>query len=213
MFHSVLLIYILLESQDIQRVTNHPVHIVDEEGNLSPTALIPFCDFGNNMSALGVKIDQFSVPVCNSFKPKIVNDQLCYEMNPSIYMMNDEKANQKLQTGIMLLLSSNEDRQINPILTKLKNLKHVNANRNNSLFWVRGNKAKETIQLGTKGTIIFYNIWNEIQVFFSSLDFVSLQLGYEYNLNVLKEIDITEDFQNMDSSVKGCENNVQIQVK
>ena len=33
------------------------------------------------MSAMGVKIDKFDVPVCNSFQAKILNDQLCYEVN------------------------------------------------------------------------------------------------------------------------------------
>ena len=59
------------------------MHIQDKDGNLSPTALIPFCDFGGNMSVMGVKIDQFDVPVCNSFRPKIVQDQLCYTVDPN----------------------------------------------------------------------------------------------------------------------------------
>ena len=33
------------------------------------------------MSVMGVKIDQFDVPVCNSFRPKIVRDQLCYTVD------------------------------------------------------------------------------------------------------------------------------------
>ena len=55
---------------EFQDIINHPVHIVDENNSLSPSAFIPFCEFGGDMSALGVKIDQFSVPVCNSFKAK-----------------------------------------------------------------------------------------------------------------------------------------------
>ena len=35
------------------------------------------------MSSVGVKIDQFDVPVCNSFQAKILNDQLCYEVDLS----------------------------------------------------------------------------------------------------------------------------------
>ena len=37
------------------------------------------------MSVMGVKIDQFDVPVCNSFRPKIIRDQLCYTVDPSKY--------------------------------------------------------------------------------------------------------------------------------
>ena len=57
--------------------TNHPVHIVTTDNKISPSAFIPFCDFGGNMSAMGVEIDQFEVPICNSFQAKILNDQLC----------------------------------------------------------------------------------------------------------------------------------------
>ena len=67
----------------LQGVTNHPVHIQMEDGILSPTALIPFCEFGGNMSVMGVKIDQFDVPVCKSFRPKIIQDQLCYTVDPN----------------------------------------------------------------------------------------------------------------------------------
>ena len=43
--------------------------------------MIPFCGFGTNLSTMGTKIDQFSVPVCNSFKATVLNDQLCYELD------------------------------------------------------------------------------------------------------------------------------------
>ena len=39
---------------------------------------LPFSEFGGNMSVMGVKIDKSNVPVCNSFRPKIIRDQLCY---------------------------------------------------------------------------------------------------------------------------------------
>ena len=67
------------------KVTNHPVHIKEKDGQLSPTALIPFCEFGGNISTMGVKIDQFKVPFCNSFKAKTLNDELCYEVDLNNY--------------------------------------------------------------------------------------------------------------------------------
>ena len=42
---------------------NHPVHIMTEDQQMSPSAFIPFCDFGGNMSAMGVMIDKFKRPV------------------------------------------------------------------------------------------------------------------------------------------------------
>ena len=44
-------------------VSNHPVHLVDGSGNVSISSLIPFCEFGGNMSSVGVKIDQFEARV------------------------------------------------------------------------------------------------------------------------------------------------------
>ena len=99
-----------LDLEDLHRVSNHPVHIVDEDGNLSPSSFIPFCEFGGNMSAMGVKVDQIDVPVCNSFKAKVLNDQLCYEVDPNLYIdRNDPKKDLKL--GLVLALDFNEDRQ------------------------------------------------------------------------------------------------------
>ena len=39
---------------------NHPVHIPRMDQDVFPSALIPFCEFGGSMSAMGVKIDQFT---------------------------------------------------------------------------------------------------------------------------------------------------------
>ena len=59
------------------------MHIQNEDGSTSPTALIPFCKFGGDMSIMGVKMEEVDVPVCNSFRPKIVLDQLCYTVDPN----------------------------------------------------------------------------------------------------------------------------------
>ena len=98
----------VLNSKKIHKITNHPVHIIDEEGKLSPSAFIPFCGFGGNMSIMGVKIDQFAVPVCNHFKAKVLNDQLCYEVDPNEfkYIVSDKNFNQ----GLEFYVDINEDR-------------------------------------------------------------------------------------------------------
>ena len=93
------------------RVSNHPVHFVTNGGELSPSAFIPFCEFGGNMSAMGVKIDQFPVPVCNSFKEKILNDQLCYEIDLNKYS-NKDNIKRELDAGFVFLMDYNEERQV-----------------------------------------------------------------------------------------------------
>ena len=102
--------FIFLGTKDLIEVSNHPVHIQDINGTFSPTALIPFCGFGGNMTGMGVMIDQFDIPVCNSFRAKILNDQLCYVVDLNRY---SDKINidKELRSGFSLLLDYNEDRQ------------------------------------------------------------------------------------------------------
>ena len=128
---------LLEEEKVIHQLSNHPVHIVDERGDVSPSAFIPFCEFGGNMSAVGVKIDQFHVPVCNSFKAKVLNDQLCYEVDPNLFIDRTNTL-KYLKLGLVLVLDYNEDRQTTEFLqeesmqpdkslTKQENMKVVSA--------------------------------------------------------------------------------------
>ena len=74
--------------------------------------MIPFCEFGGNMSVMGVKIDQFDDPVCNSFRPKIVMDQLCYQVDPNEYK---HKIDLQGDLSLSLFIHYNEDRQMEDV--------------------------------------------------------------------------------------------------
>ena len=99
---------------------HHPVHIVNKEGGRSPSAFIPFCEFGSNMSSMGVRIEEFDVPVCNSFQAKVLNDQLCYEVDLNRFSDKDNIENE-LKSGFVFIMDYNEDRQINTIQGKKAN--------------------------------------------------------------------------------------------
>ena len=92
-------------------VNNHPVHIFDKDGTLSPTAFIPFCSFGGDMNIVGTKSEQFELPVCNSFKSILRNDQLCYQIDLEDFkdINNMEK---QLKEGFVLIVDYNEERQL-----------------------------------------------------------------------------------------------------
>ena len=92
-------------------IINHPVHIVTKDNTVSPSAFIPFCDFGGNMSAMGVQTDIFSDPVCNSFQAKILNNQLCYEVDLNMFVEKDD-IHRYLKVGFNFLMDYNEDRQV-----------------------------------------------------------------------------------------------------
>ena len=105
--HQLYLIWLF----SVHLVSNHPVHILNEDGNLSPSAFIPFCGYGTNISSLGLKIEEFRVPVCNSFRSKVLNDQLCYEIDVNDRI--DKRVAQKnLKIGLMFIIDQNEDRQV-----------------------------------------------------------------------------------------------------
>ena len=97
-------------NQVVKVVSNHPVHIYDEVGNLSPSALIPFCDFGRRRkSTIGNMMEDYELPVCDSFKAKVLNDQLCYEVDLHEYRNNN---NIGLKSGLVFFMDYNEDRQV-----------------------------------------------------------------------------------------------------
>ena len=87
------------------------MHITTKTGKKTPSSFIPFCEFGGDMTRVGRKIDDFDVPVCDSFEAKILNDQLCYEVDLNKF---SNKANIKaeLKLGFAFLLDHNLDRQM-----------------------------------------------------------------------------------------------------
>ena len=89
--------------------TQQVPHIINEDNDITKTAMIPFCEFGGNMSVMGIKMDQFDVPVCNSFRPIIVLDQLCYQVDPNEYK---DKIDPKGDLSLSFFIHYNEDRQM-----------------------------------------------------------------------------------------------------
>ena len=85
--------------------------MITENGEISPSSFIPFCDFGGNMTSMGVQIKQFKVPVCNSFQAEILNDQLCYQVDLKRFS-NRENIEHELKEGFLFIMDYNEDRQL-----------------------------------------------------------------------------------------------------
>ena len=135
----------------MQEVTNHPVHIVDKKGGLSPTSLVPFCSFSNNMSIMGTKIEQMDVPVCTSFRPKIVQDQLCYSLDPNPYKKYIDSGE---ELSISLVVDYNEERQF---ANKSKSIGSVDPM--NLVSFGRAHEPKEDfIMLESIGTTLSLKI-------------------------------------------------------
>ena len=102
-----------LDQQLLHTVSNHPVHILNKDQGLSPSAFIPFCAFGDDLEAMGTKAEGFDTPVCNSFKARILNNQLCYEVDLEKFKSKENIISQ-LENGLSLILDYSEDKQIIP---------------------------------------------------------------------------------------------------
>ena len=100
---------IIADTNLLHTFNNHPVHIVDGMGNFSPSAFIPFCSFGNDNDLMSIKIENFSLPVCNSFKAVVHKDQLCYQVELERFRKK-ENLKEQLLNGLVLILDYNEDR-------------------------------------------------------------------------------------------------------
>ena len=61
---------------------------------------------------MGIQFGQLQIPVCNSFKAKIVRDQLCYEVDPNKYKHN---INLQGEISLSLFIDFNEDRETGEI--------------------------------------------------------------------------------------------------
>ena len=82
---------------------------MDSQGNISPSAFIPFCEFGGEMEVMGEKIDKFELPVCTKFRSIIIENQRCYQVDINEFKdkVNIKKA---VEYGLIFLLDYNEER-------------------------------------------------------------------------------------------------------
>ena len=111
-------IYVDNDHNGSHRIINHPVHIYDTTlKQLSPSSFIPFCDFGGNKESMGVKVNQFYSPVCSSFEARVLNDQLCYEVDPNRF--KDARDSISDSNGLTLFIDTNHERQY-PKINMLK---------------------------------------------------------------------------------------------
>ena len=104
----------------LQTLSNHPAHILNNEGDFSPSSFIPFCSFGKEF--IGARTNEFDVPVCNISKPKIQFDQICYEMDlQEMKDQNSENLMNQLEWGLTLAIDYNEERLLLKSEMKEKN--------------------------------------------------------------------------------------------
>ena len=85
-------------------VSLHSPHLMDSRGNLTPSALIPFCGYQTNMTILGNKIQDLPFPICTKFQPILLEGQLCYSLDLTAILEGNTNTKSGKTHGILLIL-------------------------------------------------------------------------------------------------------------
>ena len=160
---------------------SHPPHF-DQNYSASMSALIPFCAFKTSMliSEPPSILPDISYPLCSSFKPSILEGQLCYELK-----LNTTSGEGK-EDQLMLLIDYNEDRSIYAPNNQTANvspgvINTLNMDDTKDLF----NKEAK-IHIGTLSSFKGFG-------------------GGTYKMTAVKKMTVTDDFLNMPLNVRKCE--------
>ena len=153
------------------------------------------------MSGVGVKIDQFDDPVCNSFEARILNNQLCYEVDLNRFS-NKSNIAKELESGFYFLMDYNEDRQVTrqSIMAGEErsgmgaNLLESDKNQHAFIYLDTIGKEQPKFKSDNCGHFPLF------------IEPVSLIGEGEYNLNILKEIKATDSYLGLDKDVRKCQN-------
>ena len=177
----------------MQTVSNHPAHILNENGEVSPSSFIPFCSFGEEF--IGIEMTEFNIPVCDIFKPRNYLDQLCYETDlQDLKDSNRQKIVPQLKMGLTLLLDYNEERQ------------SYNFNGRNKSHTVKAPYHNDDHSFSLYLDAISILIKKSIFLVYENLDPVGLFGEGQYNFHSLKEISVTKSFLGLDRETIKCQN-------
>ena len=89
-----------------QELALHPVHLTaDKEGNIPPSALVPFCSYQGETSLLAKKIPQLGFTTCDHFKARILDGQICHSLDVAKLVKNSSKPG--IANGLFILVDPN----------------------------------------------------------------------------------------------------------
>ena len=87
-----------------EKLINHPVHISTQS---KTSAFIPFCSFGPDL--IGKTVEGFQGPVCDQFREKVVNGQVCFEADINQYKEDNENWEKVVRDGFSFIVDTNEE--------------------------------------------------------------------------------------------------------
>ena len=156
----------------------HPPHLVSDQSS----AFIPFCAYKTklNFSELSLTLNGTNFPLCSSFKPTVLEGQLCYKLELN------KLSGQGKQKELMLLLDYNEDLSL-----------HVSLN-----YDLTASLSNDTISFDTATESIQGSL-AKVQI-----NTLSPYVGFgggSYQMTSVKRVTAKDEFLKMSSKDRNCE--------
>ena len=160
-------------------VSLDPPHLVDSRGKLTPAALIPFCAYDGDMNITGQYVPGLDFPICNKFKPTILDGQLCYAIDMKD-ILKEKVTRPGRGFGLMLAIEQ-----------KAKSAKDTSQNFATSL---QSGRLYTKIDIPDFSSSIHLN---------NLVKYTDSRPGL-YKMSVLKKMTGTEGFLGLADATKGC---------
>ena len=99
---------ILADGDRVSReLSFHPIHLTpDNEGNLPPSALVPFCSYqGDSVLLVQERPELDNLTICDKFKPTVLEGQLCFSRD--IAKLGKKQTKSGKSEGLFLLFDPN----------------------------------------------------------------------------------------------------------
>ena len=142
-----------------------------------PSALIPFCSYGSDMEAVGKDFDNFSFPICDSFKATLHQGRVCYKL----YLDSQLKSKEGMDGGLMLLVDSNSERSV-----ELPDISPDSQQQRKQISFTK------PVPEGSA------------EIYISTLAPITFSQPGEYRLSSLKKMTGTESFTKLPHRVTNC---------
>ena len=171
---------------EYEKMSTYPAHLMSKQGQLLPSALIPYCSFSTKMLDLGERVENFTYPLCTAFTPTLHNGQVCYELDTDKIKNAITPAN---NGGLVLLLDMGKERSV----TVRKKYTEDQHERRSDDKLVLG----KDLSLGQVDTG---------QLYIHTLQPYTFQLHHDTNfvLTSLKAMTGTNNFLALSNGKKGC---------
>ena len=161
-------------------VSLDPPHLVDSRGKLTPAALIPFCAYDGDMNITGQYVPGLDFPICNKFKPTILDGQLCYAIDMKD-ILKEKVTRPGRGFGLMLAIEQ-----------KAKNVEQ--ASSHSFATSLKQGRLYTKIDIPDFSSSIHLN---------NLVKYTDSRAGL-YKMSVLKKMTGTEGFLGLADATKGC---------